>query len=65
MTKRIVTPKTEVITRDVPSVVIWNNPSKEGIPAGTEVQVIKEFWRNGEGWLRLRDGREIPDVFTI
>lgn len=55
-------PKKMHTTKRVPAVLIWNGTDSD-IPSGTTLEVRKAFFRNGEGWARLTDGRELPDVF--
>ncbi len=56
-------PKAMTVMRDVPDILIHHGDGP--IRAGDVVSVSRVFWRNGEHWLQLVDGRQIPDVFTI
>lgn len=47
----------------IPASVIWGTNQETDIAEDTLVEVKKFFWRNGEGWAQLADGRQCPDVF--
>ncbi len=49
--------------RDVPACLASDN---QAVKHGDRFVVMKEFWRNGEGWLKLTDNQrsiEVPSVF--
>lgn len=56
--------RTMKIVNDVPAGLRGSDFRDVQMKQGTLVTVVREFWFNGEGWVRLSDGRELPDIFV-